>query len=402
MKKNKGILGIVITIVILVGAGIGINAARKGAEGSGSDQSAAPQAAAVRVVLASARSMRFEMRVTATGSVESKYRAMVPARLKGTLEAIYVDEGDAVVAGETKLFKIDDLKATQAEEIARQQYAVAECSVREKEANRDRVQADYDKAKLDYERFKRLYEQDKAVTKNAFELQESRFKQLAASLKHATVLVELAGKQKLQAESALAITRKDLQDTMIVAPISGTISRRFMEPGEMGDPGKPVVQIDDLSVLEVSVFLPEAYYPAIRLGETTMQLRVNGVVLDNATVTFKSPDIHPTLRTFEVKTRIEAPPEAVVPGAMAHIVIPLSRRQGVGVPSKAIVQRGDASVVFTIENGVAHMRPVKTGITTDGWIEITDGSVRDGQEIAVMGQFYLNDNASVTVVEGGE
>lgn len=103
--------------------------------GSSETRQAASEAQnAVPVIVQPARTMVFEQRVQVAGNILSKRYALVSARIPGTLDAIFVDEGDLVEAGKTKLFQTDSVKLTQAVAIAQEQVTVAECSVREKEA----------------------------------------------------------------------------------------------------------------------------------------------------------------------------------------------------------------------------------------------------------------------------
>ena len=134
------------------------------------------------IAVTQAKKMPFEEAVETSGNVESKNYALVSTRIAGTIDDIYVREGDHVTAGKTRLFQTDKIKVNQAVEIAKQSVAVAEAGLKARKATVERAQADFDKAQTDYERYKRLYQNDEAVTQNAFESQESRFKQLKAAL----------------------------------------------------------------------------------------------------------------------------------------------------------------------------------------------------------------------------
>lgn len=351
------------------------------------------------VALTVANTAMFEARIDVAGDVLAMNYAMVPPRMEMTIEAIYVDEGDVVQAGKTRLFRTDAVNITKALDIARKQLAVAECSVRERQANLKRVQADYDKASLDFHRFRRLYEQDNAVTRDAFEQQESRFKQLTAALEHVNILVELARKQQDQAVSALAIAEKDLSDSVVIAPMDGVITGRFREPGEMGNPGQPIVRIEDLSVVEVSAFLPVQYYARVHPGQTPVRVVVGGVDLGEHTVSYRSPTADPKLRTFEIKCVVADPPDGVVPGAIAEVAVVFDRREGLAVPIEAIQKRDGRDVVFVVSEGVAHTAQVRTGLESDGLIEILSGDLTEGQAVVSMGQHLVKDGSPVRVVK---
>ncbi len=337
-----------------------------------------------------------EERLTVQGNVESKDSAQVHPRIPGVLDEIYVDLGDEVEANKTPLFQSDSLKVGKAVEISRQDLAVARLGAREAEANLERMQADFDKAEIDYHRFKRLYEQN-AVTLDVFERQESRYKQTAAGLKHAKTMVEHAAERVRQAELALQIAEKNLSDSLVYAPISGRISHRFREPGEMGDTGRPVVRIAGLDPLEVSAFLPAAHYPHIIPGESRARIQVSGIDLGMRTITYKSPTIEPTLRSFQVKCLIDGPPEGVAPGAMAQIEVVLQQRRALSAPTASILTRGDRQVIFLLDGDMVKMVPVEVGLSSDGWTEVRGDGIVEGALVVSMGQYQLNDGMRITV-----
>lgn len=340
----------------------------------------------------------FEKRLVVQGNLEAAEFAVVSPRIQGTIDAVFVDEGDSVVAGETTLFQIDKLNLEKTVTLRRHDLEVAKYARRERAANLKRVQADFDKTELDYNRHVRLFDKG-AVTTDAFERQESIYKQAKAMLEHAQALVDLAAEQEKQAEVALAMSDKDLADAVVVAPISGMISERLQEPGEMGKPGQPVVRIENTAIIEVSAYLPAQYYSEIVPGQTRMNVEVSGIDVGQQTVSYRSPTIDNRLRTFEVKCVLKSTPEGVVPGAMAEIVIILESRKGLGVPSEAIVERGGRSVVFVVKDGVSHQAPVKPGLETSGWTEIIDSDLNEEASVVTMGQQMIDEGIRVSVQE---
>lgn len=350
----------------------------------------------VPVVVAKITERTFERFVAVQGNLESKNSAVVSPRIAGTIEQIYVDEGDAVVGGKSKLFKTDSVKLQETVEVQKHLLDVEECTRREAIANLEKTEADFYKAELDYHRFERLFEK-KAVTADAFEQQQSRYKQLAAAVKVVKANVELATANVQKAKADLAISQKDLADTVIYAPIAGKVSYRFKEPGEMGQPGEPVVRIDDISLIEVSAYLPAQYYPEVIPGKTMVAVVVSGKNLGQFPVSYKSPTINPKLRTFEVKCLLANPSESIASGAMAQIRVILETKQGLAAPSTAIQQRGNKSIVFTIRDDKAGRIEIQTGIENDGWTEVTSDKLNEQSMIVIMGQEMLDDGRLVSV-----
>ena len=350
----------------------------------------------IPVVVTSPVLRKFEQRLVVQGNLEAAEFVVVSPRIQGTIDAIFVDEGDSVAAGETMLFQIDKLNLEKAVTLRRHDLEVARHAKRERAANLKRVQADFEKTELDYNRYVRLLQKG-AVTPDAFERQESIYKQAKAMLEHAQTLVDLSDEQEKQAKVVVGMSEKDLTDAVVYAPIDGKISQRLQEPGEMGKPGQPVVRIDNTSVIEVSAYLPAQYYSKIIPGQTKMNIEVSGIDVGQQVVSYRSPTVDHRLRTFEVKCVLKSPPEGVVPGTMAQIVIILESREGLGVPSEAIQERGGHSVVFIVREGTSHQVPVKTGLETSGWTEIIDSDLNEDTSVVTMGQQMIDEGIRVSV-----
>ena len=398
MKDNRRLIHICLVVIIgvMVWALFVRNGKKGMAENTKDNESAEER---VPVVTTPVRIREFEERLGVQGTLEARHFAVVSARVPGTIEKIFVDEGDRVVAEKARLFQIDALKLKRNAEMQAQEVSVTQYARIEAEANLDRVQADFHKAEIDYERFKRLL-QKKAVTAEAMESQESRYRQTEAMLRYARTSVDLAREKEKKAKAALAIAKKDLRDALVYAPITGRISQKFRETGEMVQPGQPVLRIEDPAVIEVSAYLPAEYYGRIIPGKTPMYIKVYGSESRDRVITYKGPTINPQLRTFEVKCLIKEPPENFVPGALAEIAILLEMRKGIGVPTDAVQIRAGRSVIFTVQEQIAYMIEVNTGLETDGWTEIRDSKLMENTPIVTMGQFLLNDGTAVRIQRG--
>lgn len=397
-KKLRRLPWILGAGIILAMVAIGLYGARPGAEPSKETASATPELR-IPVVVTHPEQRMFERALVTQGNIEAKHVVLVSPRIPGTLDTIAVDEGDKVIAGQTRLFQTDAVKLQQAVLIAEHDLAVARCAQRQAEANLEKVAADLHKGELDYRRFERLLAQE-ATTPDVFEQQESRYRQLQAAHKLTKAQVDLVTEQARQAQAALIIAQKDLSDTAVVAPSNGVVSERFSEPGEMGTPGKAVVRIEDPSLVEVCAFLPAVAYPEVKAGQTKMRITVSGIDLEDQTIAYKSPTIDAKLRTFEVKCLIQNPPDGVAPGAMAQVSVVLDGRQAWGIPTQAVQTRKGQSVVFVVEGQIARQQLVETGYTRDGWIELTKGDVTDSHAVVTLGQYQLDDGTAVSIKQG--
>ncbi len=338
----------------------------------------------------------FERRLTVQGTLEAKRFAHVAARADGNLDAIWVDVGDRVTAEETPLFQIDPVGRQNAVTIAEQAHAVAQAALAVARAQAGRSEAEARKAALDFQRFARLREQ-KQISENEYEEAEVRQAQAKAGVAVAAAQADLAARQVLQAEAALAIAQKNLKDTRVLAPLSGVVSRRLAEPGEQMAVGRVLLRIDDLSAVEAAAFLPAQYYPEIRPGETRFRLGVQGRDAGTHTVTLRAPTINPVLRTFEIKGLVADAAPLAVPGAMADLTIIFETRPSIGVPAASVLVRDGRSIVFVVADGRAVARAVETGWQNDGWIAILSG-LEAGEPVVTEGQTQLSAGSAVEVL----
>ncbi len=367
---------------------------------SNADGNDALEQSRVRVVLTPISKRTFERRVVVQGNLEAKNLAEVSARIEGTIDSIFVDEGDDVVAGKTKLFQVDSLNLRRAVDVRRQDLAVVRCSLREAQAGLEQVDAQLEKADRDLRRYERLHESN-TVSSDAFEQVQSQHKQIKAAHKHSVSLVDLQKERVRQAEIALSIAEKNLSDSLAYAPIDGTVSKKYHEAGEMPEKGKPVLRIEDTSVIEVSAFLPDQFYTDVRPGRTVVNIRVGERDVGDYKVSYRSPTVNPRLRTFEVKCTMVDPPEGVVPGAMADVSIVLERTEGLGVPLQAVQHRGDDDVIFVVGSETARSVKVETGLQTDGYVLLKKCSLTEGTPVVTQGQNFLNDGSLVKVLAEG-
>ncbi|MCL1857138.1 MAG: efflux RND transporter periplasmic adaptor subunit [Kiritimatiellaeota bacterium] len=345
-----------------------------------SEQTESAQTAPLMVRAMEATPRTFERRVTVQGTLEAKRFANVATRIGGNIDALPVDKGDTVEAGVTELFQIDAVSLKNALVAAQQQWAVATAAVAAAEATQE-------KAEKDFERFARLH-QAGTVSDNEFETRQMQHKQAEAAL-------ALARAQEKQAEAHVGVAAKNMEDSRGIAPISGIVTKRFKEPGEQADAGKPILRIEDLSTIEAVAFLPAEYYGEVTAGETKARLRISGKEAGEMIVSYKSPSINSTLRTFEIKGAVADP--AAVPGAMAEVTLIFSSETRLGVPTSAVLTRNGKPSVFVVNDGVATLTAVTTGLHNNGFTEILSGLPANALVITE-GQSQVREGQSVTVL----
>ena len=337
-----------------------------------------------------AREMDFNESIVSDGTIRARYYSLVSPRIGGIIDDIGVREGDSVVRDQTRLFTIDGEKLRQAVDHSRQSLVIAKSTLDEKKASLVKAQADRAQAEKDFARTKSLYG-EKVVPLSQYEVDETRVIQLEAQEKVAETNVTLAGQSVTLAEISLAMAEKDLRDSVMLSPITGVVSARHAEPGEMGSPGSPILRIDDTENLKAVAYLPGQFYPRIATKTSVAEVTVLSKKIGDFPVTYKAPAIDSALRTFEIWADVPGDGSYAVPGAQCAIRVVLRESRGVGVPRDAVQHREGKSWVFIPDGNEARMVEVNPGMDTGGWTELLNPPIKAGDRVITQGQFLLND-----------
>ena len=358
-------------------------------------------AQSIQVSLEDVNQREFQELLQIQGTVEAVNIARVSPRISGPIEAIYVKEGDKVEAGKTKLFVIDPLKLEKNLEIRKQEVVIARLSLKEKEAQLKQVSADYEKSKIDAKRARLLWE-DRSTSQDNYEKAQLKFKVSEANFEHVNTLIDLSREQLAKAQIALTIAEKDYSDSTVYSPLTGVVSEKLQEPGEMAAAGKPIIIIKDPKDTEVTAFLPAEYYHKVTVEETPVNIKSFIDIPEEAKVTYKSPEISPELRTFKIKCHTLNESKFMVPGGLANLTLVLETRSGLAVPTSALVNRNNSKAVFIAENGKAKLVKVSVGLENEGYTEVTSSQLKAGDKVIVVGQHMVNDGSSIAVSNGAK
>ena len=358
-------------------------------------------AQSIQVSLEDIKQREFKELLQVQGTVEAVNIARVSPRISGPIEAIYVKEGDKVVAGQTKLFVIDPLKLQKNLEIRKQEVVIARLALKEKEAQLKQVSADYEKSKIDAKRARLLWE-DRSTSQDNYEKAQLKFKVSEANFEHVNTLIDLSREQLAKAQIALTIAEKDYSDSTVYSPLTGVVSEKLQEPGEMAAAGKTIVIVKDPNDTEVTAYLPAEYYHKVNVENTPVKVKSFLEIPEDARVTYKSPEISPELRTFKIKCHTLNNSKLMVPGGLANLTLVLETRSGLAVPTSSLVNRDGSKAVFIAENGKAKLIKVKVGLENEGYTEVTSEQLKAGDKVIVVGQHMVNDGSSIAVSNGAK
>ena len=205
-----------------------------------------------RVKTCVVRTKKFAETAFVQGTVRAKTSAAVAARVPGVIDALLAKEGDAVEAG-AALFDVDRVNLENAVRAAEDDIRLATAALAQAEA------AD-GKARADLARMERLVKAG-AVTVDSAEKAQLGGKTAAAQL--------LGAKAQLtKAETGLAVAKKNLADSKVRAPFTGTVVKKVKDVGDYVGPGTPVLLMEDSGPCEVRFSLDASRYADVKVGET--------------------------------------------------------------------------------------------------------------------------------------
>ena len=282
------------------------------------------------------------------GTVRSKQRAMVEAKVSGRVVEYSATPGALVKAGDV----------------------LARLDVQEINAKLDQAKAVLDQAKRDFDRQKQLIASN-ATTRQDYDATEARVKVATAGL--------------TEAETMLGYAK-------VTAPFDGVVTRKLADVGDLAMPGKPLLEIEAPTSLRFEADLPEAILDRVKLDEK-MPVRLAKVI--EGTVSEISPVADPVSRTFLVKLDLPAM-EGLRTGQFGRVSVPVAETKLLLVPQSAVLKRGQMEIVFVAKDGKAALRLVKTGKVLDGRVEVLSG-IEEGEQVIVSDIARLADGQPVTV-----
>jgi len=345
---------------------------------------------AVKVQAEEVKRKDISSKVTASGRIQPETMVKISANIPARIISLPVKEGQGVEKGQL-LVLLDKTRYVANVERARSSLNSAISNLKKVEG--------------DYKRAKKLY--GKELTS------ESEMELLKAQYAAAKSGVE-------QGRASLKEAEDDLSKCTITSPISGLITRLNKEEGEMVLGAQfqedVIMVVADLTRIEAQVDVDETDVVDVKPGQeaeievdalpdTVLRGRVKEI---SNTATTTGYGTQEEVTNFRVKITLLDPHPSLRPGMSATVdIITAHHPDSLSVPIQAVVMRPPlkeekddslfsdkkakaVEVVFVVEDGVAHQRQVKTGISSETDMEILDG-LKEGDKVVTGGYRTLRD-----------
>lgn len=317
---------------------------------------------------------------TFPGKVKATREVSLAFRVAGQIERFDVKEGDYVKKGQT--IAVLDQRDFQA--------AVADLEARLRGA-----QSVMNEAKLNFDRNRKLLESD-TIAQSSFDSAQSSFETSRANVN--------SFKQELRR------AKLNLQYTRLVAPFSGNIAMKSVDNHEFIQAKEPIVQLEDLSSLDVVVDIPEKIW--IRGFSAKKGVDIKSFARFE---TYPGKDFELALKEFQTKANAETQTYEVTlkmdnptglsihPGMTAEVVSSMPEKVGVksvSIPISAVIGYPDEDkFVWVYDKGFVNKRSVQVGRIINDTFEVHQG-IAPGELVIISGAHYLREGQEVKILKG--
>jgi len=350
----------------------------------------APTATIVPVARVTRGSMASELVVT--GEFIPHQEIDVMAKEAGYIKSIRVDIGDKVHAGELLAeLEIPEMQDDMAHAEAGVQASAADIVTAQNDLSR--AQSAFDIADLSYQRILDVSQKEKGlVPQQEVDMAHSKQLETKAQVSAAQSNLEMSKRKLAMAKAEQARWTTLQKYTIITAPFTGVITKRYANTGAMIQQGTasetqamPVVRLSQNDLLRLILPVPESAVPSVRIG-AAVDVTVNSL---NRTfpgrITRFEDKISMATRTMNTEVDVPNPDYVLVPGMYAEVklslkqennalTLPLDGLEGLGTSSPRAYALGADQRV--------HIVPVKTGLETQNKVQVVSG-LHEGETVIV-------------------
>jgi multidrug efflux pump subunit AcrA (membrane-fusion protein) len=178
------------------------------------------------------------------------------------------------------------------------------------------------------------------------------------------------------AQSALALAREKLADTVIVSPLDGYVVSRDLEAGGVVNPGIPIFKIADPRTAWVTVYADVRDTGSLAVGSPAdIALRsLPDRVFRGRVARIQREGDRVTEQLAVDVAFTERPPRLILGEQVEATIRPPAHSAATALPLAAVVRRPDGSGVLVVEDGRIHFKPARLGVVDPaGWIEVVQG-----------------------------
>src|SRR5574344_613982 len=193
--------------------------------------------------------------------------------------------------------------------------------------------------------------------------------------------------------------RNLLENTSLLSPISGIITARNYDNGDMYNGNTPVLVVEQIVPVKLLINISENYFSKIKKGSPVkVKFDVFEGEVFNGKISLIYPTINAATRTFPVELVLDNKDMKVRPGMFARVEVNFGSENHVVVPDLAIVKQAGSGdrYVFVYEKGIVHYKKVELGRRMGSEYELISG-VDNNSQVVVAGHARLVNGTEVII-----
>jgi HlyD family secretion protein len=316
--------------------------------------------------------------VVATGRVITTSRAQVGSEITGTVRERRVAEGDRVSPGDVLIvLRADDLtaKVREAEAALRQ---LESSSRPQAQAALRQAEAKLAQASRERQRRTELFARQ-LVAREALEQAEEAEAVAQAVADQARLAAQASAPgrtEEIQLRERLQAARAQLAKTTIRAEVAGTVLTRNVEPGDLVQPGRMLLEIARSGDTEIEVPVDEKNLSTLAAGQRAQCLAdAFPAQAFPAVVNYIAPSIDAQRGTVNIRLKVDPVPAFLRQDMTVSVTVETGRRdQAIAVPNDALLDaEGPAPAVLLVREGRVRRTPVQLGLRGLAASEVTSG-----------------------------
>ncbi|MBP8851718.1 MAG: efflux RND transporter periplasmic adaptor subunit [Moraxellaceae bacterium] len=316
--------------------------------------------------------------VVASGEVRSQSLARIGSEITGIIKARHVREGDAVKPGDLLLELNNDEQQARVYEAEAALQQLVSSSRRQAQAAQKEAEANLDQAQR--ERARREALQERQLLSDE-QVEQARRSELSARVSRDKATLQAAalasgGTEEQILTQRLAASRALLAKTRVVSHVAGIVQTRNVEPGDLVQPGRILLEIATANSLEVVVKVDEKNMARLVLGQPAQIIA--DAYPDNvvpAHITFIAPAIDTARGTVDIHLSVDAQTDFLKQGMTVSATMETGRRDNALVIANDALREvnADSAVVMRVENSKAERVVVKLGMRGMAQSEVREG-----------------------------
>jgi efflux transporter, RND family, MFP subunit len=187
------------------------------------------------------------------------------------------------------------------------------------------------------------------------------------------------------------------ENTVLRSPISGFVTAKNYDNGDMTSPQLPVVVIQQIAPVKAVIGVSEQYYSYLKKGAAaTLSVDALGEETFSGIVTNIFPTLDPVTHTVSTEIEVANKDLKLRPGMYARVHLDFGTKEALTVPDKAIVRQAGsgARYVYVFSGGKAVYRAVELGQQQGDLYEVVSG-LNAGDQVIISAPSNLKNGLSV-------